>query len=392
VKIRILFVVYTVAYGGLEKHLLELIRRLDASSVECTILCYGPDVYSRRLGDRPDVRVLTPSRGRPHTFFWSWLTFVRLKPHVTVFVKGSIDSFPLKAYVAAKLSGARKLFAIEHNLADPVPPKETGKRVWDYVRRVAGWRARHVVTYVWGKKLAGILVDKTICVSESVRQRLVGDYGFPADKTVTIMNGVDLRRFGSTNGNNRQGIAGNVNIGDHEPIIVCASRLVPPKRVDLLLDAFSLVLKEHPSAKCLIVGSGRSEEQLRAKSIELGMAAAVRFTGFAEDVRPYLEMSDIYVSASDKEGFGISLIEAMAYRLPCIATNIGGHNEIILPGHNGLLVPPNSAEELAKAITYLLVHKEEREKMGLNGRKTVEEHFNTDNTMAQIKNVLLGEV
>jgi glycosyltransferase involved in cell wall biosynthesis len=249
-----------------------------------------------------------------------------------------------------------------------------------------------VATYVWGKKLAGILVDKTICVSDGVRQRLVGDYGFPANKTVTIVNGVDLSHFGSTNGNNRQGIAGNVNIGDHEPIIVCVSRLVPVKRVDLLLDAFSLVLKEHPSSKCLIVGSGHSEEQLRAKSIELGMAAAVRFTGFVEDVRPYLEMSDIYVSASEREGFGISLIEAMAYRLPCIATNIGGHNEIVLHGHNGLLFPPNSAEELAKAITYLLVHKEEREKMGLNGRKTVEEHFNTDNTMAQIKNVLLGEV
>jgi glycosyltransferase involved in cell wall biosynthesis len=335
-RTRLLFIVKTVAYGGLEKHLLELVRRLDASSVHCTILCYGTDVYSRRLGDRPDIQVLTPSRGRPYNCFRSWLTFVRLKPHVIVFVKGSIDSFPLKAYVAAKLSGARKLFAIEHLIAEPVPPKETGKRMLDYLRRVAGWRARHVVTYVWGKKLAGILlVDKTICVSDAIRQRLVDEYGFPADKTVTILNGVDLSRFGSTNGNNRQGIAGNVNIGDHEPIIVCVSRLVPVKRVDLLLDAFSLVLKEHPSSKCLIVRSGRLEEQLRAKSIELGIAAAVRFTGFAEDVRPYLEMSDIYVSASDREGLSISLIEAMAYRLPCIATNIGGHNEIVLHGHNG---------------------------------------------------------
>ena len=123
--------------------------------------------------------------------------------------------------------------------------------------------------------------------------------------------------------------------------------------------------------------------------MELGLSASVSFAGFAEDVRPYFEMSDIYVSSSDKEGLGVSIIEAMAYKLPCIVTNIPGHNEVVSHGDNGLLVTPGSAEDLAQAIKHLLVCKEERKRIGINGRKRVEELFSADSTIAKIKDVLL---
>jgi glycosyltransferase involved in cell wall biosynthesis len=386
-KTRVLFIVNTVEYGGLEKQLLDLVRRLDSSSLESTILCYGPDFYGKRLSDRPDVRVITQNRSRSQTLFSYWLTFTELTPHVIVFVKGNVDSYPLRAYLAAKLSRTKRVFTIEQLIADPLPPKVTGRRMWDYLRRFAGWRVR----CVWQKRLAGILVDKTICVSNAVRERLTSEYGYPANRTVTIPNGVDLRRFGSRNGNNGRSTKGSLDLGHHEATIVCVSRLALRKRIDILLDAFSMVLQAHPSCKCLIVGSGPAEEKLRAKSIELGVAASVSFVGFAEDVRPYLEISDIYVSASEKEGLPVAVTEAMAYGLPCVVTNIDGHNEVVLHGHNGLLVTLGSAEELAEAIKYLLVSKEERERMGINGRKRVEEFFNADKTMTKIKDVLLGE-
>jgi glycosyltransferase involved in cell wall biosynthesis len=390
VKTRVLFVVNTDQYGGLEKHLLDLLGRLAAPSVECTILCCGLDFYSQRLTDRTDIRVITANRNRSQTFSWYWLIFVRLKPHVIVFVKGSMDSYPLKAYIAAKLSGHKRLVAMEQLIADPVPEKLIGGGMWNWLRRFMGWRARYIARYVWGKKLAGILVDKTICISNAVRERLVDEYGFPADKAVTIPNGVDLRCFDSENGSNGAHMRSRDQGSDSdEAVILCVSRLVPRKRIDVLLDAFSLVLKDHPSCKCLIVGSGPSEEQLRRKSMELGLSASVRFAGFAEDVRPYFEKSDIYVSSSDKEGLGVSIIEAMAYRLPCVVTNIAGHNEVVSHGDNGLLVTPGSAEELAQAIKHLLVCKKERNRMGINGRKRVEELFSADNTIAKIKDVLL---
>jgi glycosyltransferase involved in cell wall biosynthesis len=389
-KTRVLFVVNTTEYGGLEKYLLDLVQRLDSYNVDSTILSYGKDFYSQYLSERPDVRVITSNRAR-QTFFSYWRAFVKLKPHVIVFVKGSIDSYPLQAYIAAKATGARRLFAIEQLVASPLPPKVTGKQIRDYLRRVAGWRARYIARYVLSKRLAGALVDKTICVSTEVRRILVDEYKFSAAKTVTIPNGVDLKRFDSLNGNDRENIRKNLRSGHAGAVLVCVSRLVPRKRIDLLLDAFSLVLREHPSAKCLIVGTGLLEEKLRARSIELGIAASVSFVGFAEDVKPYLEIGDIFVSASEKEGLPLALTEAMAYGLPCIVTNIGGHNELVLNGHNGLLVTPGSVEDLAEAMKYLVVCKEERKSMGVNSRKRVEEIFNADITMAKIKDVLLGE-
>jgi len=389
VKTRVLFVVNTAQYGGLEKHLLDLVGRLAAPSIECTILCCGPDFYSQRLSDRKDIRVIVANQRRSRTFSWYWLVFVRSKPHVIVFVKGSMDSYPLKAYIAAKLSGNKRLVAMEQLIADPVPEKLIGGGMRNWLRRYVGWRARYIVTYVWRKKLAGILVDRTICISKAVRERLVDGYGFPADKTVTIPNGVDLTCFDSPNGSDCGKMRRGLDRDSDEAVILCVSRLVRRKRIDILLDAFSLVLKEHPSCKCLIVGSGPSEEELRAKSMELGLSASVSFAGFAEDVRPYLEMSDIYVSSSDREGLGVSIIEAMAYRLPCVVTNIPGHNEVVSHGDNGLLVTPGSAEDLAQAIKHLLVCKEERKRMGTNGRKAVEELFSADITIAKIKDVLL---
>jgi glycosyltransferase involved in cell wall biosynthesis len=391
-KTRVLFVVNTVQYGGLEKHLLDLVRRLPESSLECLILCYGPDFYTPRLGERVGVRVVRCDWDRCQTFSSYRLAFAKLKPHVIVFVKGSIDSYPLKAYIAAKLSSSRRILAMEQLIADVVPKKITGGRTWNYLRRFVGWRARYIARYVWAKRLAGKLVDKTICISNSVRGRLVDDYGFPASKTVTIPNGIDLSSFDFPNGGNFQRTRKRLDPCHNDAAIVCVSRLVPRKRIEILLEAFSLVSKEHPSCKCLIVGSGPAEQQLRAKSIELGISTSVSFAGFAEDVRPYLERSDIYVSSSDKEGLGVSIIEAMACRLPCIVTNIPGHDEVVSHGDNGLLVTPGSAEELAQAINHLLVCREERKRMGINGRRRAEELFGIDNVVARIKTVILGEI
>jgi glycosyltransferase involved in cell wall biosynthesis len=114
--------------------------------------------------------------------------------------------------------------------------------------------------------------------------------------------------------------------------------------------------------------------------------------GFNEDVRPFLEASDVFVSPSDQEGFGLSLVEAMAYSLPCVASNIGGHNEIVVQEDTGFLVKPGSVEELAQAIKYLIIHREERCRMGRNGRRRVQERFDLETSMEAIKNVLFERV
>jgi glycosyltransferase involved in cell wall biosynthesis len=210
-KTRVLFVVNTVEFGGLEKHLLDLVRRLPDSTIECIILCYGPDFYTQRPGDLPGAWVVTRLWEKCRNFRSYCVAFAKLKPSVIVFVKGCLDSYPLKAYVAARLSGSRRVLAMEQLIADEVPQRTRGKRE-NYLRQIFGWRARHIARYVWAKRLAGTLIDQTICISNSVRNRLVNDYGFPAAKTVTIPNGIDLRSFDSPNGNRRQSLRKGMGI------------------------------------------------------------------------------------------------------------------------------------------------------------------------------------
>src|SRR5690348_3441091 len=99
VKTRILFVVNTVAYGGLERHLLDFVRRTDPALVHTTILCLGAEVYRERLLDRTDVEVVVaPPVGR--FVAWKYLRmFRRLGPDVIVFEKGATDSFPFAAHL-----------------------------------------------------------------------------------------------------------------------------------------------------------------------------------------------------------------------------------------------------------------------------------------------------
>jgi glycosyltransferase involved in cell wall biosynthesis len=390
VKPRVVLIVNTLEFGGLEKHLLELARRLDASNAECTILCYGADFYSQRLTDRPGVHVATPSTATPKSVLSYWLTFLKFRPHVVVFSKGSVDCFPLQAYVAARLSGARRVVAIEQLIADPVPPRVTGKGMRIFLRQLVGWRTRHIISYVWMIRLSEMLTHAIICVSTEVRDRLVNEYGYPPHKTVAIPNGVNLHHFGFAHGDQRERSRSRLGLDPNEIIILCVTRLVPRKRVDVLLDALALVSKQRASCKCIIVGTGPLENELRTRSKELGLSTLVHFVGFAEDVRPYLEAADVYVSASEREGLPLSLTEAMAYGLPAIVTDISGHNEAVLHRHNGLLVRPGSVEDLAEAIRYLVLHEEERRRMATHSRRRAEELYNMDETMARIEHVLLS--
>ena len=134
------------------------------------------------------------------------------------------------------------------------------------------------------------------------------------------------------------------------------------------------------------------ESKLRTKTVELGLAGKVIFKGHVSDVRSYLEVADLFVLSSDKEGLPLSLGEAMAYGVPCIATDVGGNKEIVSHGQTGLLVKPGSPEQLAEAIEYLLAHPEERSRMGVNARRRVQEHFNIEDSMRRLKRVLLGEL
>ena len=366
---------------------MDLIARLDASCVEGVVLCMGSDVYSEFLEDQQNVKVWKVRGETPGGFFSYWALFRKYHPDIVLFVNGCLGLFPWYAYLAARLCGAKRVLAIEHLIADS-PEKVMGTGLWNAFRRLIGYHARAR----WKIKLAGHLSHTTIAVSNAVRDQLIQDYGYPTTKTITIRNGIDLQHYARSRSSRSASTKTELGLAASDLIVLCISSLDARKRIDVLLDAFRIVSRNHPRARCVILGSGPLESELRKTTVELGLAGKVVFTGQVGDVRSYIEVTDLFVLSSDREGLPLSVGEAMAYGVPCIATDVGGNKEIVSHGQTGLLVKPRSPEQLAEAIDYLLAHPEERCRMGANARTRVREHFDIEQAMGKLQHVLLGEL
>ena len=109
---RIIFLSWTAAYGGGEKHLVDLIERLDLSQVQPVILCFGIDPYSRVLNDRLGLGIDVATGLVRNSFFRTWSDFRKKKPDRVVFVTGVVGAFPWYTFLAARLSGAKRVYAI----------------------------------------------------------------------------------------------------------------------------------------------------------------------------------------------------------------------------------------------------------------------------------------
>jgi len=385
---RVVFVTCVLAKGGgTEKHLEEMIARLDFCQVEPVIMCFGPDLYTERLSAKRGLSVAIVSETRRNSFWRYWRSFFKVHPHVIVFVNGILGTFPWYAYVAAKCSGAKRVYAIEHLIPDPFTlPKASGGGPVDALRNLAGWRARHL----WNYKAEGVLCDRVICVSQAISHRLISHYEFPEAKMAIVRNGVDLTRYSSRsrNGDGKRDEASSAQSAECR--VLCVARLSVEKRIDILLEAMAKVLRKMPHCKCTIVGDGPLKESLVQKCEVLGLSGSVRFAGHVDEVRPYYESADIFVLSSAKEGLPLVLLEAMAYGVPCIATNVGGNAEVIDHGETGFIVDAGNAEQLAGAILELAANTDLRQRMGTQGKERVRQHFNVDHTMAKLSEIILN--
>lgn len=380
---RIVFVTHTPEFGGAEKHLIDLVGRID-ERLDCRILCLGRDFFSEPLRGRRNVQVTTSPAITDWHFMKYWRLLSSFRPSVIVFVKGIFEQYPFSAYVAARLAGNRRLVVIEHLIADSAPVVAEGQGLVGSFRRLFGWRARHMAIKQWQGRLA----DTTICVSEAVRRRLVEEYAYPASSTITVRNGIDCRRYQP-----REPSRESPAPAPHalSPVtIVCAARLSSAKRIDVLLDALAMLRNDSIPWRCRILGTGPLEAELRARASQLGLSELVRFVGYVEDVRPHLREADLFVLSSDTEGLPLALLEAMACGLPAIVTEVGGTGEVVVQNETGLLVRRGDSEGLARGIRQLLGNAATREEMGLAARRRIDEHFEIEQAMQRLQSVIVS--
>lgn len=343
-------------------------------------------MYSEKLDKKLRLPIEIVNGSAINTFLKFWTTFRKLQPDIIVFVNGGLGVLPWFAYLAAKICGATRVIAIEQLIGQPLIPVSHGGGVLGDVRRLLGWRMRAM----WKIRMEGILCDKVICVSHAVRTRLVDEYHFPRDKAVVIHNGVDLKCFAQS-ADPLHLLRQSLGISEHDLVVVCVARLSVAKRIDLLLEAMAEIQHQPFVCKCVIVGNGPLEKELVQQAEALSLGDSVLFVGHKDDVRPYLEMADIFVLSSIREGLPLSLAEAMASGKPCVATNVGGNREIIDHGRTGLIVEPGQARDLAQAISQFLANPQLRKEMGARGLEKVNREFDFDTLLAELMDVVFDE-
>lgn len=227
-----------------------------------------------------------------------------------------------------------------------------------------------------GRLLCGSWGDKVVAISEAVKQHLMNDFGIPEEKIALIYTGVETERFLKDLTEEEKREARRKFTLENAPVIIgTIGRLSPVKGQEVLLKAVPSIVKGFPKARILLIGDGPDEQRLRELVLELDIEKNVVLAKSVDDTKEALSIMDVFVLPSIKEGLGLSLIEAMACGRPCVASRIGGIENVIEEGKTGLFFTPGDAEELAVAVKRILTDRLLRDILSKNGREKASKYF-----------------
>jgi len=185
--------------------------------------------------------------------------------------------------------------------------------------------------------------------------------------TVAVPNGIDIGRFNFDSAF-RLKSRSELKLSESDLLILSSGRLSSEKGIPVLLAAYRQAFESDKRLKLGILGDGPLKEELLIANKDLVGAGSLFFYGQQEDVGKYLSAADIFAHPSFYEGFGLSVLEAMASGLPVIASDVGGIPEIVSEEKEGFLVKPGDSPAIASKILSLAADSGARTEMGARGR------------------------
>jgi glycosyltransferase involved in cell wall biosynthesis len=222
--------------------------------------------------------------------------------------------------------------------------------------------------------------DRIVAVSNSMKA-LLTQHGVAAPKVRVIHNAIDPNEIvPSTSGKE---IKQRYGLTSDQKVIGVIGRLNPEKGQLIFLRAMEKTARSFPGVKALIIGDGQDRAMLEAFCRERGLSDHVVFSGYQEKIADLYQVLDLLVLPSLSEGLPNTVLEAMSFGVPVLATAVGGVPEIIRDG-NGMMVPPNDPGALAERMIELLRDDALRQAIGLKGKNSLYPRFAPDNRARQI--------
>jgi glycosyltransferase involved in cell wall biosynthesis len=217
--------------------------------------------------------------------------------------------------------------------------------------------------------------DRFVAISSEIRDGLL-KLKVPADRIVTIPNGIDMTRFHPVSEANRRQLRMQLQLPLDRKLLIYVGRLSRAKGVLMMLEVWRELVSKWPSMHLVMLGKGdgshdNCEAEVRAFIARHGPALNISWRGAVDDVPAYLQAADAYVSPSTYEGCSLALIEAMASGLPAISTKVGIADEVVTEGRTGRLVHPDSPDQFRQALEWLFDHPGRWAPMGAAARAAV---------------------
>jgi glycosyltransferase involved in cell wall biosynthesis len=341
-KIKILFILDIIGGGGAQRVVTNILKFIDMSifKVELVVL----NMVGDYMDSLPDNIVFHNMKIRRTRYSMISLSRVinKVKPQIIFSTLPEIDS---AAYIAVKLSA--------------LSPK--------IVFRSSNFLSTYLVELPVYTRFFSLLAyryaDKIISSTEEMRIDMHKNFNIPLSKIKVIPNPIDIEIIEKKSIEPINDPLFQMKSLEKYPIIIAMGRLSKQKGFSYLLRAFKIV-REKLKARLVILGEGEMKNELENLAKNLNISNDVFFIGFKSNPYKYLSHANLFVLSSLWEGFPNALVEAMVCGTPVISTNCSsGPKEIITSGVNGLLVPTENIDELAKAIFEVLTNKKLSERI-----------------------------
>ncbi len=215
--------------------------------------------------------------------------------------------------------------------------------------------------------------DGVTSISNYLKEKTVEDFGVTRGIEV-VTNFVNCDVYTPIADESRRSVARSRLARPEEAILMHLSNFRPVKRVVDVVRIFAQVVRQVP-AQLVLVGDGPDRSAAEWLAHDLGIHCREHFLRKQERVHELLPLADLMVMPSELESFGLAALEAMACKVPSIATRVGGVPELIDDGVTGLLYPVGAVEEMAAGTVSLLKERDRLEEMRMAGRKTAQKRF-----------------
>lgn len=371
-KYNIAFLIDGLGMGGAERMMIPVLTRLRGDEFEPRVA-----VFQEREGN-PIAKDLRALGIAVDDFPIPYLRDIGAVPRlVKYFRQTKTDLVHLQLELADTLGGiASKLARLPSvSTLHTMPSQDMSLKT----------RAHQSIEF-WSLRL---FCDRVISVAEEARRYHLKISGAPEKQNITIYNGIDLSRFAHLD-EGRDALRNELGIPSDAEVLTTLAVLREPKGIQFMIQAMPAVLTARPKAVYLVAGDGPHRAALEKEARRAGVERSVIFAGMRSDVPRVLAASEVFILPTLTEALPTVLAEAMACRLPIVASAVGGVPEMVTDGGNGRLVQPARPDELSRACVELLSNPALREKMGARGWEIVNKNFNVEGQVERLKDLYRG--